>query len=168
MRSMKKKTVFLSCAVCVLLFAGCGKNTETADVNGAAPVESVAEAAQESIEETAQQSEEASEEATPVSEVEESEAEEDSKETSEEPAEDASDEDAIGEAANDDNDTEADTPGDTASAPAQESVQATDGLQMVEGSEYIPDYYMWCPVGDPEIYQPEPFGYGYAIHYYFR
>ena len=106
MRSMKKKSVFLSCAVCVLLFAGCGKNTETADVNGAAPVESVAE------------------------------AEEDSKETSEEPAEDASDEDAIGEAANDDNDTEADTPGDTAPAPAQESVQATDGLQMVEGVDY--------------------------------
>ena len=37
-----------------------------------------------------------------------------------------------------------------------------------EGSEYIPDYYMWCPVGGSEIYQPEPFGYGYPVHYSFR
>lgn len=36
-----------------------------------------------------------------------------------------------------------------------------------EGSDYIEDYDMWCPVGGSEIYQPDPTGSGRVV-YYFR
>ncbi len=61
MRVMKKKTVIIACALSALLFVGCGKSAEVADVSDAAPVESVAEEVKENAEETAWEVEEASE-----------------------------------------------------------------------------------------------------------
>ena len=52
MRVMKKKTVIIACALSALLFVGCGKSAEVADVSDAAPVESVAEDVKESVTET--------------------------------------------------------------------------------------------------------------------
>ena len=36
-----------------------------------------------------------------------------------------------------------------------------------EGSDYIEDYDMWCPVGGSVIYQPDPTDSGRVV-YYFR
>lgn len=35
-----------------------------------------------------------------------------------------------------------------------------------EGSEYITDWDIWCPVGNSQIYQPDNTGLGYAIYYF--
>ena len=122
MRVMKKKTVILACALSALLFVGCGKSAEVADVSDAAPVESVAEEVKESVTETEEKDKET---ATSVS---------GNDENNEAADEGASNENTTDET--EDGKKSKEKTGEAAQAPAQENAQANQDLQMVEGVDY--------------------------------
>ena len=118
MRVMKKKTVIIACVLSALLFVGCGKSAEVADVSDAAPVESVAEEVKESVPETEEKDKET---ATSVS---------GNDENNEAADEGASNENTTGETVDGKNS------GDKTGEAAQATAQDNQDLQMVGGVDY--------------------------------
>lgn len=122
MRVRKKKTVILACALSALLFVGCGKSAELANVSDAAPVESVAEEVKENVTETEEKDKET---ATSVS---------GNDENSEAADESALNENTTGEMVDGKNSEE--KTGEASQATTQENAQANQDLQMVDGVDY--------------------------------